>query len=228
MQIATESHSVSTVPRDARTRTRNGPKRAGAAINMNNMNDSTRVIRRPRRIWPPGARTATAILVTASFALLATACDSSSHSSASAQSTNTQKALAYSGCMRSHGVSGFPDPTDSGQVPKVSLQQLGVSRSSFLASQTACQGLLPISDQSSPGQDQKVLPALFSFARCVRANGVSNWPDPLAESDPGEPDTPGFPRDIQGVNQNAPEVKAAMDTCQHFLAGIGYRSGGYP
>jgi hypothetical protein len=192
------------------------------------MKHGIRVMRRRPRIWPPITRTGAAVVVTASLALLAAACGGSSQSSGSAQSANTQKAIAYSGCMRSHGVSGFPDPTDSGQVPKVSLQQLGVSRSSFLASQTACQRLLPISDQSSPAQDQQVLPALFNFARCVRSNGVSNWPDPLAESDPGEPDTPGFPRDIQGVNQNAPQVKTALDKCQHFLAGIGYGSGGYP
>jgi hypothetical protein len=194
------------------------------------MNHGIRVIRRPPRIWPPRTRTGAAVVVAASLALLAAACASSSPSSTSAadRSTTAQKAIAFSHCMRSHGVSAFPDPTDSGQVPKVSLQQLGVSRSSFLASQTACQRLLPDSDQPSQAHDQQVLPALFNFARCVRSNGVSNWPDPLAESDPGEPDTPGFPRDIQGVNQNAPQVKTAMDKCQHFLAGIGYGSGGYP
>jgi hypothetical protein len=195
---------------------------------MNNLNNSTRVIRRRRWAWPSTARTVTAIIATAGLVLLAAACDSGSPSSTSARSTNSQKALGYSHCMRSHGVSEFPDPTDSGAVPKVSLQQLGVSRSIFLASQTACQHLLPDSDESSQAQDQQVMNALWQFARCVRSNGVSNWPDPLTESDPGEPDTPGFPRDVQGVDENTPEVKTAMGKCQHFLAGIGYGSSGYP
>jgi hypothetical protein len=130
--------------------------------------------------------------------------------------------------MRSHGVSKLPDPNNSGAIPKVSLQQLGVSRSLFQAAQTACQHLLPNGGQSSQAQDQQVMNALWRFARCVRSHGVSNWPDPLAESDPGQPGTPGFPRSMQGVNQNAPQVKDAMNKCQRLLASLGYASGGYP
>ena len=68
----------------------------------------------------------------------------------------------------------------------------------------------------------------MAFARCMRAHGVQKWPDPLSESDPGQPDTPGFPRDMPDVNQTAPQVKRAMKDCQHLMAGIGYGSGGYP
>jgi hypothetical protein len=70
--------------------------------------------------------------------------------------------------------------------------------------------------------------ALSRFARCVRSDGVPSWPDPLAESDAGEPGTPGFPRNMPGVNQDAPQVENALAKCQHLLAGIGYASGGYP
>jgi len=41
---------------------------------------------------------------------------------------------------------------------------------------------------------------MVNFARCVRSHGVPNWPDPLAEPDPGQPGTPGFPRSMRGVN----------------------------
>jgi hypothetical protein len=70
--------------------------------------------------------------------------------------------------------------------------------------------------------------AVSKFARCVRSRGVPNWPDPLAESDPGQPGTPGFPREMPGVNHESPQVETAMSTCQHLLARIGYGSGGYP
>jgi len=130
--------------------------------------------------------------------------------------------------MRSHGVSKLPDPDSSGAIPKESLQQLGVSSTVFQAAQNACQHLLPNGSESSQAWDQQTMSALWRFARCVRSHGVSNWPDPLAESDPGQPGTPGFPREIQGVNQNAPPVKNAMGKCQHLLAGVGYGSGGYP
>jgi hypothetical protein len=131
--------------------------------------------------------------------------------------------------MRAHGVLKFPDPNSSGTIPKVGLPQLGVSSTVFQAAQKACQHLLPSTGQSSQAWDQMALNALWNFARCVRAHGVPNWPDPLAESDPGQPGTPGFPRNFPpGINTNSPVVKNAMHRCQHLLAGIGYGSGGYP
>ncbi len=130
--------------------------------------------------------------------------------------------------MRGHGVLNFPDPEPNGAIPKVSLQQLGVSSSQFQASQRACQKLLPSGGQSSAAQVRRVMTALSGFARCVRSDGVPNWPDPRAESDVGEPGTPGFPRNMPGVNQDAPQLKDALGKCQHLLGGIGYASGGYP
>jgi hypothetical protein len=200
------------------------------------MNDNTRVI---RRSWLRTARTVAAIIATAGLAL-ATVASASSPSSTVAggspnarastlsQSTNVQQALAYSRCIRSHGVRRFPDPNSSGVIPKVSLQQLGVSSSQFQAAQRACQHLLPNSGESPQAWDQQLMNALWKFARCVRANGVPNWPDPVAESDPGEPGTPGFPRNLNGINMNSPQVKNAMHKCQYLLAGFGYASGGYP
>jgi hypothetical protein len=146
----------------------------------------------------------------------------------SKSSASPPLAVAYSTCMRAHGLSKFPDPDSSGQVPKVGLQRLGVSSAQFQSAQTACRHLLPNSGQSSPDQVQQVMNALSRFARCVRSHGASNWPDPLAESDAGQPGTPGFPREMPGIDQDSPRVKDAMGTCQHLLAGIGYASGGYP
>jgi hypothetical protein len=131
--------------------------------------------------------------------------------------------------MRAHRVLNFPDPNSSGTIPKEGLRQLGVSSTVFQAAQNACQHLLPNSGQSPQAQDQQTLNALWKFARCVRAHRVPNWPDPLPESDPGQPDTPGFPRNLPpGIDTNSPVVKNAMHKCQHLLAGIGYGSGGYP
>ena len=186
------------------------------------MNHSTRGTHGRRRAWAHTARSAAAIIATAGLALPVATFGAS-------QSTNLQKALAYSRCMRSHGVLTFPDPNSSGAIPKVGLHQLGVSSTVFQAAQRTCQHLLPNSGQSSQAWDQMTLNALWNFARCVRAHGVPNWPDPLAESDPGQPGTPGFPRNLPpGINTNSPVVKNAMKTCQHLLAGIGYGSGGYP
>jgi hypothetical protein len=51
--------------------------------------------------------------------------------------------------MRGHGVLNFPDPNRAGAIPKVSLQQLGVSTSQFQTAQRACQKSLPNGGQSS-------------------------------------------------------------------------------
>jgi hypothetical protein len=132
--------------------------------------------------------------------------------------------------MRSHGVQHYPDPSSGGGFDKFKLtaQQLAVSASAIRAAGQACQALLPSSGQSSQAQDQRMMSAMSKFARCVRSDGVANWPDPLAESDAGQPNTPGFPRNMPEVNQNAPQVKAAVRKCQHFMADIGYAHAGYP
>src|ERR1700730_8377469 len=102
-----------------------------------------RVMRRSRRTWP--ARTTTAIIATASLALLTAACSGGSSSTSSSGSSNgsaNAKLVAYSQCMRSHGVPSFPDP--AGAVPpKVTAQELGISSSQLQVAQGACQHLLP-------------------------------------------------------------------------------------
>src|SRR6202008_3871220 len=93
---------------------------------------------------PPSARTAAAIIATAALAVLAAACAGSPSStgsggssnaggSANSLSTNSQKALAFSRCVRARGVPNYPDPTSSGGIAKKSAQQLGVSNSQLQA-----------------------------------------------------------------------------------------------
>jgi len=194
---------------------------------VNGRGEPHRQRRRPR---PPNRGTAVAIAITAGLAFLAAACGSGPASTGGPSSpgaSTSSKQLAFSTCMRTHGLANYPDPTRNG-LPKVGAQQLGVTSAAFQTAETACQYLLPTSGQSSQAQDQQMMNAMLNFARCVRSHGVPNWPDPLAESDPGQPGTPGFPRSMPGVNQNAPQVKSAMASCQHLMAGIGFGSGGYP
>jgi hypothetical protein len=186
--------------------------------------------------------TATVIIAMAGLSLMLTACggppndavaqlgstttQASPSSNASSTSGRVGKALDYTHCMRQHGILKFPDPNSQGKIPKVGLQQLGVSGSQFQAAQSTCNRLLPSSGASSQAVDQLMMNSLWKFARCVRAHGVPNWPDPLAESDPGEAGTPGFPRTLTGIDTNSPHVKNAMSACQHLIPG--YASGGYP
>lgn len=59
-------------------------------------------------------------------------------SSPSNGGTDSTGLLAYSSCVRSHGVPNFPDPTSSGGIPKETAQKLGVSQSQLEAAQSDC------------------------------------------------------------------------------------------
>ena len=128
------------------------------------MNDNTRVMWR-RRPWSPATRTAAAVIATAVVALPAAACGGSSgHRVAQLGSTATQSAssprspaqhaqleseyLSFARCMRSHGVSDFPDPvTGSGGHPGFHLQggsnsYLNQNKLAFQRGVEACQDIL--------------------------------------------------------------------------------------
>ena len=181
------------------------------------MNDSTRVMRRLRQVRPPVARTAAAIIVTAVLVLLAAACGGGSSSTGSGGSSNAggpvssqaanSKTVAFSHCMRSHGVPAFPDPTRTGGVPKVTPQQVGVGNSQFQVAQRACAHLL----QPAQVQVPQIMTGMVNFARCMRSHGVPNWPDPSTDSN-GQPVF-----SIPGINPDSPRISNTADACTHLL-----------
>jgi len=180
------------------------------------MNHSTGATHRPRRAWPPTARTAAAVIAAASLAL-PVAAYGSSPASAVSRSTNTPKPLGYSRCMRTHGVPSFPDPTSSGVLPKISVQELKSPQ--FQAAEKACQHLLPAGthDQYSPGEAQQLLIGMLRFSRCVRSHGVPNWPDPTTDAE-GRPEFPLS--NVPGTNRSywrSQRITHVANECQHLL-----------
>jgi hypothetical protein len=176
------------------------------------MNAST-VVRRPRSAQRPAARTTSVIIATAGVVLLA-ACSgggSSNGSGGSPQaegSSSSPSAVAFSACMRTHGVSYFPDPDSSGAIPKVVPQQLGVSSSRLQQAQHTCAYLL----QPAEAQVQQTLSGMLDFARCMRSHGVHDWPDPTTDSD-GQ-----AVFDLQGrINPDTPQMGTTSDECSHLL-----------
>jgi hypothetical protein len=110
--------------------------------------------------------------------------------------------------MRSHGVPKFPDPDSSGHLVKESLQQLGVGSARFQSASSDCNHLLPNGGNGpSPAQAQQVKAQGLRFARCVRAHGVPNFPDPDSSGRIPDPAT-------VGVDQGAPKFKAANQACR--------------
>jgi hypothetical protein len=98
---------------------------------------------------------------------------------------------AFVGCMRDRGeeIVDPPDPDD----PRSAIRhELDVNRKGsnmrFQASLEACIPLLPPPPPPSREQtkeDIAVNEALRSYSRCVQANGVPNFPDLSADSEPG-------------------------------------------
>jgi hypothetical protein len=153
--------------------------------------------------WPKGAA---ALVVTVSTAVLTVACSSGGTPSAdpSASATAGQnKALAYSECIRSHGVPDFPDPSANGNV-QISGNE-GVSQSVMQAALQACSALQP-GGTSGVSSAQNIAEGL-NYAKCMRSHGEPNWPDP--SSDGSFKITASM-----GISLSSSAVQAAEQACQ--------------
>ena len=200
------------------------------------MNDSICVMRRRRRAWPRAARTAAAIIATVGLALLAACSGSSSTGSggspnaggpANSPSTNSQKALAFSRCVRVRGVPNYPDPDSSGGIPKETDQQLGVSSSQLQVAMNACQHLLPNTGNidDNPAALDQWWSQMLHFAQCMHSHGVPNWPDPSPY--PQDPVRPTFNLHAAGIGfhqgaqpgniVNSPQIEAKVQQCESVV-----------
>jgi hypothetical protein len=140
---------------------------------------------------------------------------STPESSASTQ----QKMVAYSQCMRSHGVPEFPEPTEghllihtsnhNGHVTGVDPQS-----SQFQAAQKVCAKLLPNGGVLSAAEVTKMGERALKFSQCMRAHGVPNFPDPNISGGGVRLTIRGGP---SGIDPNSPQFKAAQKTCQSDL-----------
>jgi hypothetical protein len=119
---------------------------------------------------------------------LAAGCGSKGPSTTTGQSAqggsnpDVTAAYAYARCMRNHGVTSFPDPEvhisgNHGSVAfAVNPSETGAPH--FETAQRACQRILPTPSNSSPGEQQAHKQNLLAFARCLRSNGIHDFPDP--------------------------------------------------
>ena len=118
-----------------------------------------------------------AALAAASCVVALAACGSSNNSS-STTAARVNPGLAFSDCMRSHGVPSFPDPSAGGEL-NISPQS-GVNPRSpvFQAAQRACRKLLPFKG-GPPKMSESQRLAAFRFATCMRSHGAPGFPDPM-------------------------------------------------
>jgi hypothetical protein len=180
----------------------------------------------PRPPWPRRVRAA-AVITAMAAALLAAACGSPSSTGSGGSpnaggSANSPVPVAYSRCMRSHGIPNFPDPNSSGQIPKQEILQLGVSTSALQTAQRACIRLWPYQAPTRAQQRQQLADDL-KFAQCMRSHGLPDFPDPTTGPDGRVEFVLSVSRD--GFDPRSPQILAKAHECQYVLpAGTGLPS----
>jgi hypothetical protein len=95
---------------------------------------------------------------------------------AGSPSPNADPALQFARCMRAHGVSSFPDPKPGSGGIRIP-DNVNPESPSFRSAQQACKQFLPIKSgpTATPAADRA---AALKLARCMRAHGVPQFPDP--------------------------------------------------
>lgn len=172
-----------------------------------------RVVRSPR-LWAT-------VAMTVALGVIATGCSLGSTSpsaapagaSSSPGETPLAQAVAYSQCIRSHGVPNFPDPV---QTPSggYGYRTNGVDPNSaaFQGALQACKALPSpwnaTGQQLSLSQQQ----AWLTWASCIRGHGLPSFPDPTFS---------GNQVHDSGVGLSSSQLQSAMDACKSQMPSVG-------
>jgi hypothetical protein len=134
---------------------------------------------------------------------------------------SSDAAVEYAECMRENGVPEFPDPKN-GQLTLRAGPDTGIDPNSpeFQAAREACQSKAPQGGLAGGGQPSGEMQELIlQFAKCMRKNGVPDFPDPDVSGGTVRMQLP------PGLDQSSPQFQAAQQECQTVLQGLG---GGAP
>ncbi len=131
--------------------------------------------------------------------------------------TKMSAALAYAKCMRSHGVSDFPDPNGQGYFVLHGGPggDLALTSPAFQAAERVCGSFGSVGRVPAAQETQEFQESLKAAA-CMRANGVPNYPDPkliggsiyrnFRPSLNINPSSPAFQRAAKKCAQGQPEL----------------------
>jgi hypothetical protein len=131
----------------------------------------------------------------------------------SAQSGNSI-GLEFSQCMRSHGITNFPDPSSNGGVSISQGSGVNVNSPGFQKAQNACAKFA--GNTGTPAEQAQDENDLLRYANCMRSHGISNFPDPV--------------RTIAGaygfvfvnMDTTTPAYQAAHQACKNLEPGEGH------
>jgi len=138
-------------------------------------------------------------------------------------STQATEQVAYSSCMRSHGVPNFPDPSGGNSKRAVVNALQAVSNSQAQAAENACQHLVPAGVW--PGGPVQAITAqqqsdYLKAAACMRSHGITNFPDPTFSNGQVNTNIPS------SIDQNSLQFTQAAQICTKMIpAGLPYSNG---
>jgi hypothetical protein len=171
-----------------------------------------------RKRSPLSALALLAMLVPISACGSSAPAGSGTGSSGNKTAANAHKAVKFAECMRNNGVSEFPDPGASGSFTIdeiVNGSSLDPNTPAFEHALSACRNLEPAGFTGSKWSAQQMQDAL-EFAKCIRANGVTDFPDPVN----GQPlvDTNRIPS--AATESGMSILDAAMRKCRDLVTSI--------
>ena len=168
-----------------------------------------------------GAQVAAALTVMGATALLTAACGSGGSQNAGGPA-NSSTAVAYSQCVRAHGVPNFPDPDNTGQIPKAAVITAfkAVGDATAKAATAACESMNP-ADQQSPTLTAQQQQDYLRAAACIRSHGITGFPDPTF---PGGKVSFNIPASI---DTSSTQFVQAAQACRSLIpAGLPYHGPG--
>jgi hypothetical protein len=120
---------------------------------------------------------------------------------------------AFAQCMRDNGLVSYPDPDPNGRSG-AGHEAFNRDDPKVKAATEKCRNLLPGGgEHAAPNPD--TIKQLVAFARCMRANGVADFPDPDADGK--------FPSSAERGAHNDPRFQAASEKCRKDLPQHGSR-----
>ncbi len=173
---------------------------------------------RPKGTEGPRRRSVVVALAAVSAGLAIAACGSAGQNGRAA---SHDAFLAFSNCMRSHGVPTFPDPSPGGGIQL--SNGLNPSSPAFKAAQAGCQKLLSGGGPGAVHPTAQAKAETLKISECMRSHGVSGFPDPTL-SPPSNPANYGTVENRGGVVLAVPStINPGSPTFKQAAAACGFR-----
>jgi hypothetical protein len=118
--------------------------------------------------------------------------------------------------MRSHGVSGFPDPSTNQGPNSFGIDgynfnlpaNMNTQAPAYESANKTCGQLIGAGSGSGHGIPARAREAAIAHARCMRTHGIPNYPDPVFSGN-GMSQGSGGP----GMNPRSPAFQRAQKAC---------------